>query len=65
MRLTKMDLVDEKIERKGFLRAVCEGARVEAMAKEMIGRYTTVTVKALEDMLNKMKAEDKKTKEDQ
>lgn len=52
MLLAKMDYDAGKLDRIKFFRMVRDGAKLEAMAKEMLGRYTSVSVQALKNMLH-------------
>jgi hypothetical protein len=55
MKLAKIDLDEGRISRIEFFKQVREGAKLEAMAKDMLGAYTTVSVRALKDLLNNKK----------
>ena len=58
MQLAKVDLESGRISRPEFLQLLKEGARIEAKARQMVGRYTTVTARALKNLLNKMREEE-------
>ena len=53
MMLAKMDMDEGKIDRVAFFKLVKEGARVEKLAKDMLGRFETPSMKELKDILEK------------